>query len=160
MPLFTGEVFFMDTYTSDQYQDSVKRGILYGFVPCPLAIPDRPELNAFPFNVLFMQYKVENGKTISGSAIYEPDVGSYKQEGNVSSMEYHNKYGPTNWLVIEYDRSKQSYIGKKFVNGESAGEAYGKEWKWFFVHFTSLGLANGERCMFEEVPSKANYGEL
>jgi hypothetical protein len=145
--------FFMDTETA---KERVSRGVFYGFVPHRLEIETRPELNVFPFNVMFMQFMIENGKTISGTALYEPDFGSYKQDGEVSSMEYHNKYGPANWLVIEYDRAEQSYIGKKFVNGGPVGEGYGKEWNMFFVHFTALGLANGERCMFDDVPSKAN----
>lgn len=128
----------------------------FAFIPKPLIIPDRPELNIFPFNVMFMRFKMESGKMISGTALYEPDLDSYTQKEKVSSMEYHNKYGPANWLVIEYDRAEQRYIGRKFVNGESAGMAFGMNWKMFFIHFTALGLANGERCMFDDVPSKTN----
>lgn len=146
----------MDTNNTNPFKDSVNRGIFYGFVPHRLEIENRPELNVFPFNVLFVQYKVENGKTISGSAIYEPDLGSYKRVGDVSSMEYHNIYGPANWLMIEYDKSKQSYLGKKIVNGESVGIAMGMHWNMFFIHFTALGLANGERCEFEILPEKVN----
>jgi hypothetical protein len=138
------------------FEKSVSRGVLYGFVPSRLEIADRPELNDFPFNVLFMQFKIDNGKTISGSAIYEPDVGSYKVEGDASSMEYRNIYGPSDWLEIEYDSIKHSYTGKKTVNGESAGMAVGGDWKKFFIHFTGLGLTSGERCMFEEVPPHGN----
>lgn len=137
-------------------ENSLRRGVLYGFVPCRLELEDRPELHAFPLNVMFMQYKTENGKIINGTALYEPDLGSYKQEGEVSSVEYHNKYGLQDWLVIEYDRAEHSYLGKKMVNGESVGWAVGTEWRMFFVHFTALGLANGEQCKFEDVPPRAN----
>lgn len=145
--------FFMDAQTANE---SVSRGVFYGFVPCRLEIPDRPELHDFPLNVMFMRFKSENRRLISGTALYEPDFGSYKQEGDVRSMEYHNKYGPADWLVISYDRMRQKYSGEKMVNGERVGIADGKEWKWFFVHFTAMGLADGERCMFEDVPSKRN----
>jgi hypothetical protein len=138
------------------FEHSLKRGVFFGFIPHRLEIEDKPELNVFPFNVLFAQYKVENGKTISGSAVYEPDLGSYKQEGEMSSMEYHNIYGPANWLVVVYDKSRKSYHGNKIVNGKSVGEAGGSEWNMFFIHFTALGLANGERCMFDDVPSRVN----
>jgi len=138
------------------FEDSIRRGVFYGFVPCRLEIESRPELTNFPLNVMFMQLKIENGKTISGTALYEPDLGSYKKDGNVSSMEYHNIYGPTNWLVIEYDSSKLSYLGKKIVNGKFVVEAIGKQWNMFFVHLTAFGLANGESCKFEEIPSRVN----
>lgn len=134
----------------------MSRGIPYAFVPNRLDIADRPELNVFPFNILFMQFKVENGKAITGHAVYEPDLGSYKREGDVSSMEYQNIFGPANWLVIEYDTSNQSYLGKKMVNGESAGIATGKDWHMFFIHFTALGLTNGEQCKFEEISPMVN----
>ena len=138
------------------FEHSLRKGVQLAFIPHRLEIEDRPELNVFPFNVLFAQYKVENGKTISGDALYEPDLGSYKQEENVSSMEYHNIYGPANWLVIQYDKAKQSYLGKKFVNGESVGWAVGMNWKMFFIHFTALGLSNGERCELEETGKITN----
>lgn len=144
----------MDTNNANQFQDAVSRGILYGFVPCPLAIPERPELNFFPFNVMFARYKTENGKTIMGSAIYEPLLRSYKKEGALCSMEYYNRYNSGSWLIIEYDTLKPSYCGKKFVNGMLIGLTDGKEWKMFFVHFTMLGLSDGEFCEFKELQSK------
>lgn len=133
------------------FEHSIRRGVLYGFVPHRLEIEGRPELNIFPFNVLFMQWKVENGQTIAGSAVYEPDLVSFKQDGIKYSMYYHNAYGGKNWLIIEYDSTKQSYIGTKFVNEKEVGMAFGSKWKMFFVHFTSLGLVNGERCEFKSI---------
>jgi hypothetical protein len=153
-PDFREEGFFMDIMTKDLRKDCLNKGILYGFVPHPLSIQDRPELDAFSFNVLFMRFKVENGKTISGTSLYEPDLDSYIKEDTVATLEYHNKYGGNSWLTIRYDESEKSYYGKKFVNGVNVGEAFGKEWKMFFLHFTILGLSEGERCKFEELPSK------
>lgn len=133
------------------FEHSLKRGVFFGFIPHPLEIDERPDLRVFPFNVLFAQYKVEDGKTIMGSALYEPDLGSFRQEGEKSSMHYHNIYGGKSWLVIEFDSAKKSYLGKKTVDDKNAGMAIGAEWNMFFAHFTALGLTNGEKCKFEEV---------
>lgn len=143
----------MDTETTN---DSVNRGVLYGFVPCRLEIEARPELYDFPLNVMFMQFKTENGKLISGTALYEPDFGSYKKESDVSSMEYRNKYGLSNWLVIEYDSAGKRYSGRKFIEGKLVGITDGNTWNMFFIHFTMLGLSDGERCRFEDVTRKTN----
>ena len=136
------------------FEHSLKRGVLFGFVPHRLYIEGRPELTNFPFNVMFARYKVEDGKTIMGSVIYEPDLGSYEQDGDKCFMKYHNVYSGNSWLVIEYNGSNKSYLGMKIVNGESVGMATGLQWNMFFVHFTALGLANRERCKFKEITSR------
>lgn len=122
-----------------------------GFVPHPLEIKERPELSVFPLNVLFGKYGIKNDENVMGTALYNPDLESYKQEEEQYSMKYHNAYGGDCWLLVNYDSAKKSYKGEKFVNGEFAGMAFGSEWKMFFVHFTMLGLKNGERCMFEKI---------
>jgi hypothetical protein len=144
----------MDKSNVNPFEDNIAHGILFGFIPHPLTIPDRPELDVYPFNVMFAQYKVENGKTIMGSSLYEPVLSSYQKEGMLCSMKYFNKYGPDSWLLIEYDVFKKSYRGQKYVRGISAGLAYGLEWRMFFVHFTALGLSNGERCEFKELGAR------
>ncbi len=133
------------------FEDNVKNGVLFGFIPHQLEITERPELSVFPFNVMFAKYKTEAGKTIMGSAVYEPDLASLKQEKDKWSMCYHNAYLGKSRLSIEYDLIKKSYLGKKFVNDALVGSAIGAEWKMFFVHFTALGLSNGEKCEFKTV---------
>lgn len=133
------------------FEHSLKKGVQFGFVPRPLEIKERPELSVFPFNVLFAQYGARDGKPVMGSAVYEPDIASFRQEGDKYFMEYHNALGGKSWLVIEYDPFNKSYLGKKFVNGESAGMATGSDWRMFFFHFTSLGLSKGEHCKFEDI---------
>lgn len=137
------------------FEHSLKRGIQFGFVPHRLQISGRPELNVFPFNVLFMQYGTKDGINVRGSALYEPDLGSLKRSNEVYSMEYHNIYGGINWLIIEYDALTQQYRGIKFINKISVGEAVGVNWNMFFVHFTALGLSNGEGCKFEKLETNA-----
>ncbi len=119
-----------------------------GFVPYRLEIAGRPELNNFPLNVLFADFTLQNGERLFGSALYEPDLESFKKDGNEFTMKYRNKYGGDCWLCIAYDELKKSYRGEKFVNGKSTGSAYGIKWQGFFAHFTILGLAAGERCEF------------
>jgi hypothetical protein len=122
-----------------------------GFVPHPLEIEERPELNVFPLNVLFAKFGTKNGKNVIGTALYEPNLESFKREGEKYSMEYRNAYGGDCWLLVTYDSAEKSYKGEKFVNGKSVGMAFGKEWQMFFVHFTALGLINGEQCKFEKL---------
>ncbi|MFA6095211.1 MAG: hypothetical protein WC757_05030 [Candidatus Paceibacterota bacterium] len=122
-----------------------------GFVPHPLEIKERPELDVFPFNVLFAKIGTRNGKNVMGTALYEPNLESFKREEDKCSMKYHNAYGGDCWLLVTYDLAKKSYMGEKFVNSKSVGISFGPEWKMFFVHFAILGLTNGERCEFEDI---------
>jgi hypothetical protein len=135
----------------ESFEEQLKQGILYGFIPKELQIEGRPELNVFPFNVLFMRFKQEGGKTISGSAVYNPNIDSLQQGVDKWSLRYNNAYGGNHWLIIEYDIVSRGYHGKKFVNGKCVGITDGLEWKGFFIHLTVLGLSNGEQCRFETV---------
>ncbi len=88
-----------------------------------------------------------------GTALYEPSFESFKLEEEKYSMKYHNVYGGDCWLRITYNAGDGiTYHGEKFMNGKSVGMADGgADWKMFFVHFTALGLANSERCEFEDI---------
>lgn len=125
-----------------------------GFVPHRLEVADRPELNNLPFNVLFSSFTARDGVLLMGSALYEPDFSSFECGGEEYSMKYYNKHGGDCWLRVVYNEKKKNWVGEKFVNGKTAGMAFGAKWDMFFVHFTMLGLVNGEKCMFEEIPSK------
>lgn len=131
------------------FEERYKKGILNGFIPKHLKIHGRRELKFFPLNVMFARFKVENGKTIMGSAIYNPDLESYKKTDSFASMKYLNIYNPQCWLQIDYDKSNKSYRGEKFIKGLSVGFACGVSWDMFFIYFTALGLSIGERCEFE-----------
>lgn len=87
-----------------------------------------------------------------GSACYDPDFKTFKQDGTKSSMEYRNKYGGNAWLKITYNAENNGkYHGEKYVGGKSVGMADGPQWKGFFIHFTAIGLVNGEFCEFKKV---------
>ncbi|MDD2753018.1 MAG: hypothetical protein PHT44_00130 [Candidatus Portnoybacteria bacterium] len=131
------------------FENIRKNGSFCSFIPRRLEIKDRPELNNFPLNVLFAKRKIENGQLITGFALYEPDLTSLKKEGDEWSMNYHNVYGGDCWLRVVYDEEKHSYMGEKFIDGKSVVQAFGTKWDMFFIHFTMLGLANGERCEFK-----------
>jgi len=126
---------------------AVEGGVLYGFVPHRLEIEGRPELNNFSFNILFMKFKEENRKSIRGSAVYEPDLSTFKDENGKQSMLYKNSYGGSGRVKIVYCEGKWS--GDKFIDGKCVGSAVGPEWQGFFVHLTMLGLSNGEKCKFD-----------
>lgn len=141
----------LSTQDKEKFTEARRQGVLYSFVPKRLESKDKPELTNFPFNVLFAKYKQENGKTIMGSVVYSPVLVSYERIGSKCSMNYYNIYGGDHYLKIEYDTATGHYSGDKYVNGISVGAAYGTKWNAFFVHFTMLGLGDGERCEFKEV---------
>ena len=122
------------------------------FIPYRLAVANKPEYSHFPLNVLFMSYRNTDGRLQSGTALYEPDVNTYRKEGHLSSMRYHNVYGGECYLGIDYDEKDRRHRGEKFVNGKLVGSADGDDnWELFFTHLTLLGLVTGERCKFEYV---------
>jgi hypothetical protein len=126
------------------------QGHQLGFIPKRLEVPGKPEYSHFPVNVLFASFRRVDGRLQSGSAIYEPDFDAYRQEGHICSMTYRNVYRDKCFLQIEYDHESKQYRGKKFINGQAARSAFGKDnWRSFFVHFTMLGLEDGEGCTFE-----------
>ena len=136
--------------------EAVRRVAFSGFVPHRLEIPRRPELSAYPLNVLFMSRTIKNGVQISGSALYEPDFDTYRKDGDVSSMRYHNIYGTTSHLVIAYDEKNRRYHGEKSVNGTLVVSADGgDDWQRFFAQLTMPGLANGERCKVSQEKQEA-----
>jgi len=137
--------------------EAMKRGTFYSYVPKHLEIPGKPELNKFPFNVLFASFAVKDGKNIMGSALYEPDFYTYEKKGDLCLMRYHNVYNVdknVSYLIIAYDEKNKIYRGNKYVNHELVGETEGRDdWNEFFIHFTMLGLSKGERCKFDETNS-------
>ncbi|MCX6745328.1 MAG: hypothetical protein NTX82_07465 [Candidatus Parcubacteria bacterium] len=142
--------------TKEESQKAMERGTFFGFIPQRLEIKELPQFYHFPFNVLFASTCIKDGKQVSGSAVYEPDFYTYKKDGHLSCMRYHNIYGGDCHLMIAYDEENKKYLGEKFVNGEKVGSADGgPDWHLFFVHLTLLGLASGEKCKFQDVEEKA-----
>lgn len=130
-------------------EHNIENGQLLSFIPHRLEIKEFPKLYHFPFNVLFANYTMKDGKQVFGSALYEPDFHTYKKDGHLSCMRYHNVYGGDCHLIITHNEENDGYHGEKFVDGKSVGLADGgNNWDLFFAHFTILGLADGERYQY------------
>jgi hypothetical protein len=130
--------------TVDFYERFADREVM--FVPKRLEIPDRPELNNFPLNIVFMTVTLLDDNTERHeTSIYEPDLSTFTHEGAEQKMKYYNNLdlGRHFWAEIIYDTNKQSYVGTKYHNDKYAGMAFGKTWDIFFFHFTLLGVTNG-----------------
>ncbi len=56
------------------------------FIPFELTLESHPDLKIFPQNILFAQIGSKSGKTIVGSALYEPDLSSLEDAGRLKHM--------------------------------------------------------------------------
>lgn len=116
------------------------------FVPNRLEIPHRPELNNFPFNIVFGTITLaDNDTQRQETSVYEPDFSTFAQDGAEQKMKYYNNLNPERrfWAEIVYNANDQTYVGTKYCGDKSHGMAFGKNWDMFFVHFTALGVTNG-----------------
>lgn len=127
------------------YERFADRKIVY--VPKHLEIPDLPELNNFPFNIAFGTATLDDNNTERHeTSLYEPDLSTFTQKGVEQKMKYYNKLNPERhfWAEIVYNTRDRSYVGTKYRDDQDAGKAFGTEWNAFFVHFTALGVTDGE----------------
>lgn len=124
---------------------------LYGFIPHRLNIDIEPKFSNFPYNVMFMGFAEKDGKSISGTSLYNPDISTYLENEEEQRMIYRNQYGGNSFLEIRYKIKEHSHWGEKYVNGESVGSAFGRTWKQFFLNVTMLGLSADERCEFKDI---------
>jgi hypothetical protein len=147
LSLNSGKGFFIGKNMNSK---EINQPPMVGFVPKRLEIEGRPDLNPFPLNMLFAAFKNERGKKIAYSALYQPDLATFKKEKGILSMKYDNFYGES-WVIIEYVDSVRSYIGTKYVDGQAVRNAVGVDFIMFFAHFTAQGLADNEPCMYEVV---------
>lgn len=138
--------------SEEERKEFMSKGNFYAFIPHRLKIDQLPQYDSFPFNIMYMRIKEENGKKITGTALYEPEFHTYKKEGSLSSMKYRNAYGGDCHVIISYDEEAKRYCGEKFINGKSKWITDGgNDWKQFFIHLTMVGIAEGERCEMEVV---------
>jgi hypothetical protein len=122
------------------YERLAKRKVM--FVPHRLEISDRPELNNFPLNILFGTVTLtDKNEERQEYSLYEPDLSTFKEEGNEQRMRYYNNLNPERrfWAEIVYNTSKKSYVGTKYCGDKIVGMASGTSWDMFFVHLTLLG---------------------
>ena len=119
----------------------------FAFVPHRLDIEGRPELSDFPFNVLYVSWKRVNGVDVSGTAVYYPELDTYRLAVDARVMNYRNIYGRENLLVITKYADK--WEGVKIINDKRVITAFGINWQQFFVQLTAFGLSDGEKCKFK-----------
>lgn len=131
----------MNNQDKQKIKKKIKANTPFAFIPHRLNVIDRPELSIFPFNVMFMSFKVENGRQITGTTLYEPDLSSFEQKQDQLLMKYFNKYNKRCWLIITYNPRTQKYSGYKFINGKLVLSADGTEWKMFFYSSNYVRLA-------------------
>lgn len=113
------------------------------FIPKRLEIPDRPELNNFPLNILFCTLTLNDDSTESQeTSVYEPDISTFTQEGVEQRMRYCNNLNRERHFLadIVYNTDNQSYVGTKYAGSKRVGMACGSKWDMFFVHLTMLGV--------------------
>ena len=116
----------------------------HGFIPYRLHVKGKPELSDFPYNVLFVSWRItDDGKLERAEALYEPLLESYSEKENVRSMKYYNVYlsekENCSWLEINYFLDTKEYRGQKQIGDQIVANAYGSTWKDFFINFTLHG---------------------
>jgi hypothetical protein len=122
------------------------------FIPKPLTIHGQPELEVFSYNIMFMSYGVSDGQARTGTAIYIPDLTTYRQEEDVRYLTYVNTYMGQDYIDLRYHETDGRYEADKYVRGTHVSYTYGKDWQSFFLHLTAPGLSPREGCSFADVP--------
>lgn len=126
--------------------------LMAGFIPHRLVINDKPELSDFPLNILFGNFITINGVDMSATALYKPDVESYREGEGGRSLDYRNIYNQDNLVTIT--RQEEKWTGTKVINEKVTLIAEGRMWQQFFTQLTIVGLSNGEKCRYQSLPLK------
>jgi hypothetical protein len=126
----------------------------FAFIPRPLILADRPDLEVFPLNIMFMNLANIDGVDTCATAIYEPFLPSHINDDITKSMRYYNTRREEDYIDIRYDPITGKYEGDKYINNKPVHSAYGPAWKGFFIHLTIGGLNIGEACLFEPMIKK------
>ncbi|MBI3984051.1 hypothetical protein HY346_02015 [Candidatus Microgenomates bacterium] len=128
------------------------------FVPKPLEVPERPELIAFPRNLLIVNFTTREGVPCIARAVYDPNLESYQEADGQHQLTYLNQYGAECQINLSYQVADGAYTVEKFVTGKQVLFAYGHDWKDLFVTFTGNGLHQGEACFFEPISAEYRLG--
>ena len=125
---------------------------MYMFIPNRLEIPEHPEIDVLPLNILFAKSKVQDKKVVTGSALYPPDFSTLHIDAHRIALTYHNPIDNSWIVVIEYDTEHKTWKGTKSAHGKDLAYSFGDTWEGFFKHVTLSGLQNGEPCAFLDLP--------
>jgi len=125
---------------------------MYMFIPNRLEIAEHPEIDVLPLNILFARSKVQDGKFVTGSALYTPEMSTLQVDAQRIALTYRNSID-NSWTVdIEYNTARKSWKGTKRARGEDLVFSFGSTWEGFFKQVTILGLQDGEPCAFLDLP--------
>lgn len=123
-------------------------------IPTRLTVAHRPELAVFPLDVFFLTKSEEPLKSRIRTALYVPDLSSYKLRplhpmggGDLYRMWYYNRLGRDWRLEITYMAENRQYIAWKWHGDRVELWGKGKTWQEFFMSVTARGLAEGESCI-------------
>lgn len=133
---------------------------MYVFIPNRLEVLDHPGIDVLPLNILFVKSKEQDGKVITGSALYSPDMSTLQVNAQRIALTYRNPMDDSWIVVIEYDTECKSWEGTKSASGKDIAFSSGTTWEGFFKQLTMIGLQNGEPCAFldfPEMPPLANF---
>lgn len=143
-----GELILEEEESKDVFMGNNETEL--AFVPKRLEIVERPELNVFPFNVVFASLK-----SLS-VAMYLPEFSTFEETDSSRKLRYYNTASRSWWLEIEYSKERENYMGFRFCEGESRGGAFGAHWGWFFSHLTMEGVLENEPVDPEQTALFAN----
>jgi hypothetical protein len=129
---------------------------MYIFIPNRLEIPEHPEIDVLPLNILFAKSKVQDGRVVTGSALYSPDMSTLQVDAHRIALTYWNPIDRLWIVVIEYDMEHKSWKGTKSAHGKDLVYSFGSIWEGFFKQVTLSGLQNGEPCTFLNLPEKSS----
>ena len=129
---------------------------MYMFIPDRLEMAAHPEIDVLPLNILFAKSKVQDGKLVTCSALYSPDMSTLRVDAHRIALTYRNPIDNSWIVVIEYDTEHKSWKGTKSAQGKDLVFSFGNEWEGFFKQVTLLGLQNGEPCAFLNLPEMSS----
>lgn len=123
----------------------------YAFIPRTLEIPALPELSVFPFNVLFARFRTRPSGRKGYSAVYGPDIRTYRTGPEEAVMDYKNELDPRFHLEITYNKANGTYRGDRYVQATLETTSFGREWHEFFIQLGAVGLLEGETVHIDDI---------
>ena len=135
--------------------------VTLAFIPRRLAIPERPELNDFPINILFSnRIDIPKGGDIR-LALYEPDFSTFESKEGKKELIYRNTQGGDSQVQI-IKNPQGYYTGVRTIKGVDKGFSNGETWKYFFIYLGLPGIFQDEafltlsgEAILEAYPPKA-----
>jgi tetratricopeptide (TPR) repeat protein len=108
-----------------------------------LEIPDRPELNDFPRNILYAN-TVQLGR--GGNVLlvlYEPDFSTFETDGGKKQLLYRNAHGGDSQVRV-IKQAAGYYSGVRTIKGVDKDFSNGNTWKDFFLYLSLPGVWKDE----------------